>query len=81
MFELLDRKPAQSDAGTQTPHGTPAGGDIEFDNVWCATCLLMPGSGCSVLLCFTLRAPRAPALGPAHTFEAHGSVGLCICYP
>ena len=38
VFELLDRKPAQPEAGTQTPHGTPAGGDIEFDNVWCVPC-------------------------------------------
>ena len=35
VFELLDRRPRMSQAGSQTPHGRPEGGAIEFDNVWC----------------------------------------------
>jgi hypothetical protein len=36
VFELLDRMPKQPPAGDARPMGTPEGGDVVFDNVWCA---------------------------------------------
>ena len=36
MFELLDRMPRQPPAGTEKPLGAPEGGEVVFNNVWCA---------------------------------------------
>ena len=39
VFELLDRRPRQPPAGDAKPTGSPEGGDVVFDNVWCAPVL------------------------------------------
>ena len=36
VFELLDRMPRQPPAGAEKPRGAPEGGEIVFNNVWCA---------------------------------------------
>lgn len=36
VFELLDRMPKQPPPGDAKPMGSPDGGDVVFDNVWCA---------------------------------------------
>ena len=36
VFELLDRMPRQPPAGSEKPLGAPEGGEIVFNNVWCA---------------------------------------------
>lgn len=36
MFELLDRMPRQPPAGDEKPIGALEGGEIVFNNVWCA---------------------------------------------
>ena len=36
VFELLDREPKQPPAGEATPKGSQGGGEVIFENVWCA---------------------------------------------
>ena len=35
VFELLDRHARQKPSGNEKPMGSPEGGEIVFDNVWC----------------------------------------------
>ena len=36
VFELLDREPKQPPAGEATPKGSQGGGEVIFENIWCA---------------------------------------------
>lgn len=42
VFELLDRQPKQPPAGDARPTGSSEGGDVVFDNVWCASLHMSP---------------------------------------